>query len=233
MFFWGNCVYALVVNKVFALVASMRIWCLPSLCVICLHWWRVGEMTVCELCLLVAPFRIPFQGHFSWIESFVSWFEIHWSFRFQLTISGHWVRQWPVTEQATNHNWPCSLMHICGTWDEFMFALVDTGRVLTVRKYSKPYLRNLGNNRRDTLLSVRNTFDWAQYLRTTLTVCSCRAQPNEICMYGRVSRGSLPRVRRYGLLYLRTVEYDHCLVLNVCPCGEYGIVVGNKGTFFI
>ena len=45
--------------------------------------------------------------------------------------------------------------------------------------------------------------------KSLLTVCCYKAQSNEICMYGRVSRGSLPRVRRYGLLYLRTVEYDH------------------------
>ena len=44
--------------------------------------------------------------------------------------------------------------------------------------------------------------------KSILTVCSYRAQSNEICMYGIVSRGSLPRVRRYSLLYLRTVEYD-------------------------
>ena len=42
-----------------------------------------------------------------------------------------------------------------------------------------------------------------------LMVCSNGAQSNEICTYGRVSRGTIPRVRRYGLLYLRTVEYDH------------------------
>ena len=34
--------------------------------------------------------------------------------------------------------------------------------------------------------------------KSVLTVCSYRAQSNEICTYGRVSRGSLPRVRRYG-----------------------------------
>ena len=44
--------------------------------------------------------------------------------------------------------------------------------------------------------------------KSVLTICSYRAQSNEICMYGRASRGSLPRVRRYGLLYLRTVKYD-------------------------
>ena len=47
--------------------------------------------------------------------------------------------------------------------------------------------------------------------KPVLTVCSYRAQSNEIFTYGEVSRGSVPRVRRYGLLYLRAVEYDHCL----------------------
>ena len=46
--------------------------------------------------------------------------------------------------------------------------------------------------------------------KPVLTVCSYGAQSNEICTYGRVSRGTIPRVRRYGLLYLRTVEYDQC-----------------------
>ena len=46
--------------------------------------------------------------------------------------------------------------------------------------------------------------------KPVLTVCSYGAQSNEICTYGRVSGGTIPRVRRYGLLYLRTVEYDHC-----------------------
>ena len=44
--------------------------------------------------------------------------------------------------------------------------------------------------------------------KSVLTVCGNRAQSNDICTYRRVPRGSLPRVRRYGLLYLRTVKYD-------------------------
>ena len=44
--------------------------------------------------------------------------------------------------------------------------------------------------------------------KPVLTVYSYGAQSNEICTYGRVSRGTIPIVRRYGLLYLRTVEYD-------------------------
>ena len=47
--------------------------------------------------------------------------------------------------------------------------------------------------------------------KSVLTVCTYRAQSNEICTYGRVSRGSLQRVLSYGLLYLWTVEYDQCL----------------------
>ena len=47
------------------------------------------------------------------------------------------------------------------------------------------------------------------FCKSVLTISSYRAQSNEICTYGRVPRGSFPRVRRYGLLYLRTVEYDH------------------------
>ena len=50
--------------------------------------------------------------------------------------------------------------------------------------------------------------------KSVLTVCSYSAQSNEICTYGRVSRRSLPRVLRYGLLYLRTVEYDHCYCVS-------------------
>ena len=49
--------------------------------------------------------------------------------------------------------------------------------------------------------------------KPVLTVCKLvGAQSNEISTYGRVSRGTIPRVRRYGLLYLRSVEYDHCLL---------------------
>ena len=50
--------------------------------------------------------------------------------------------------------------------------------------------------------------------KPVVTVCSYGApvEWNLYVAYGRVSRGSVPRVRRYGLLYLRTVEYDHSLL---------------------
>ena len=54
------------------------------------------------------------------------------------------------------------------------------------------------------------TYSKSLSCKPVLTVCNYRAQSNEIFTYGEVSRGSVPRVRRYGLLYLRAVEYDHC-----------------------
>ena len=45
--------------------------------------------------------------------------------------------------------------------------------------------------------------------RYVLTVCKYWAQSNVFRTYGRATRGSFPRVPRYGLLYLRTVEHDH------------------------
>ena len=41
-------------------------------------------------------------------------------------------------------------------------------------------------------------------------------QPSRIKSVRRVSRWSLPRVRRYGLLYLQSVEYDHCRLHCYC-----------------
>ena len=60
--------------------------------------------------------------------------------------------------------------------------------------------------------------------KPVLTVCSYRAQSNEIFTYGEVSRGSVPRVRRYGLLYLRAVEYDQWHFLHLLrSCLESGV----------
>ena len=72
--------------------------------------------------------------------------------------------------------------------------------------------------------------------KSVLTVCSYRAQSNEICTYGRVSRGSLQKVCRYGFLYLRTVEYDQSVcvfqlsylgafVSAVCLCNQHTTIL--------
>ena len=60
-----------------------------------------------------------------------------------------------------------------------------------------------------------HTYSKLLYWKSVLTVFSYRAQSNEIDTKTRVSRGALPRVRRYGVLYLRTVEYDHSVCNHV------------------
>ena len=90
----------------------------------------------------------------------------------------------------------------------------------TVWKYSKPYelsgithvtpFRKYGKHSTEpgTFRTVSQYLHQVVPCKSVLTVCSNRTQSNDICTYGRVSRVSLPRVRTYGLLNLRTIEYD-------------------------
>ena len=68
--------------------------------------------------------------------------------------------------------------------------------------------------------------NYKPYERTYRRIACCRygltarkywAQSNVFRTYGRVSRGLFLRVRRYGLLYLRTVEYDQCIIIKSGP----------------
>ena len=79
--------------------------------------------------------------------------------------------------------------------------------VTSFRKYGKH------STRPSTYGPCVRTYSKLFSCQSVLTLCSYRAQSNEIPTYGRVSRGSIPRVRRYGLLYLRTVEYNQYLLL--------------------
>ena len=70
---------------------------------------------------MAAISQTTFSTTFSWMRSFVFWFQFHWRFflSVQLTKSHHWFREWLGTEQATSHYlkhcWPSSLTHICRT----------------------------------------------------------------------------------------------------------------------
>ena len=70
--------------------------------------------------------QTTFSNAFSWMKSFVFWFEFHWSLflKVQLTISQCWFRWWLGAEQATSHYlnqcWPRSLTHICGTRGDWL-----------------------------------------------------------------------------------------------------------------
>ena len=81
------------------------------------------------------------------------------------------------------------------------YELTGITHVTPFRKYGK---HSTGPS---TYGSWVRTYSKLFSCKFVLTVCSYRTQANEICTYGRKSRGSLPRVRRYGLPYLQTVEY--------------------------
>ena len=80
-----------------------------------------GVLSLTHLSLNKMVSQTAFWNAFSWLKSFVIWFEFHWSLllKVQLTISQHWFRNWLGAKQATSHYlnqcWPSSLMHICGT----------------------------------------------------------------------------------------------------------------------
>ena len=61
--------------------------------------------------------------------------------------------------------------------------------------------------------------------KSVLTVCSYRAQSNEICSYGRVPRGSLPWVRRHGsCTYRQSNTTIAILTLDIVEQRNYGTV---------
>ena len=75
--------------------------------------------------------QTTFSNAFSWMKSFVFWFDFHWSlFReVQLTIRRHWFRYWLGLEQATSDPvhwriyaaqgggvWGCGVWGGCGGW---------------------------------------------------------------------------------------------------------------------
>ena len=82
------------------------------------------------------------------------------------------------------------------------YKLSGMTHVTPLRKYGKH--STWTNTYGPWVRTYSKLFSW----KSVLMVCSYRAQSNENCT--RVSRGSLARVRRYGLLYLWTVEYDQC-----------------------
>ena len=76
-----------------------------------------------------------------------------------------------------------------------IYELSGITHVTPFREYGK---RSTGPS---TYGPLARTYSKLFSFKTVLTV------EWNLYVYGRVSRGSLPRVRRYSLLYLRTVEY--------------------------
>ena len=85
------------------------------------------------------------------------------------------------------------------------YELSGITHVTPFRKYGK---HSTGPSTCGPWARTYSTYSKLFSCKPVLTIWSYGAQSNEICTYGRVSRETIPRVRRYGLLYLRTVEYD-------------------------
>ena len=95
--------------------------CLPNLITPYIASLGAIELTHLPLDKMATISQMTDSNAFSWIKTFVFWFEFHWRLflRVQLTISQHWFRWWLGAEQVKSHYLnQCllgSLMYICGT----------------------------------------------------------------------------------------------------------------------
>ena len=71
-----------------------------------------------------------------------------------------------------------------------------------------------GNIRLGPVLTDRESVPTASCSPVSPLLRFVVTESNAIFTYRIVSRGSVPRVRRYDLLYLRAVEYDHLRTLD-------------------
>ena len=112
----------------------------------------------------------------------------------------------PFTSCRTRPSWHNGCIRLSVSTVNRTYELSGITHVTPFRKYGK---HSTGPS---TYGPWARTYSKLFSCKPVLTVCSYGAQSNEICTYGRVSRGTIPRVRRYGLLYLRTVEYDQWIL---------------------
>ena len=89
-----------------------------------------GILTHFPLAKIAGISQMPHSNAFSWMETFVFWFEFHWSLflRVQLTLSHHWFRLWLGAKQVItwSNSIRVSLAHICGTrgrWFNMIIAV--------------------------------------------------------------------------------------------------------------
>ena len=137
-----------------------------------------------------------------------------------LFIVFHWLLVTP-TEQLTDHSGVCTTgrIRLSVSTVNRTYELSGITHVTPFRKYGK---HSTGPS---TYGPWVHTYSKLFFCKSVLVVCS--SQSNEICTYGRVSRGSLPRVRRYGLPYLQTVEYDHCHLYDQMVLLKVYLVISN------
>ena len=152
-------------------------------------------------------FRMTNYPIFSIVNTVFYWYCISWNVTVNEVIMCRADGRRRLTFQRVSGRIRLSVSTVNRTYE-----LSGTTHVTLFPKYGK---HSTGPS---TYGSWLRTYSKSFSCKPVLTVCSYRAQSNEIFTYGEVSRGSVPRVRRYGLLYLRAVEYDQWLVIGLISC---------------
>ena len=149
-----------------------------------------------------------FSNAFSWMKSFVFWFNFHWSLflRVQLTISQHWFRLWLDDEEVTSHYlnqcWPDSLMLLCSTrggWVNLTVGYLKLSSILSPLYY--------------LVISVL----WKQYnTMEQWATCSLRRKLRVVMMPG-LSSLAVPNVaeNRISLYLCHWYYYNIKMNLNI------------------
>ena len=103
-------------------------------CLVISEWSVRPHINSSPLDKTITILQTTHSNAFSWMKTFVFWFEFHWSLflRAQLTIIKHWFRWWLGAEQATSHYLnqclPSSLMHICSTRGRWVYRRYLKGK---------------------------------------------------------------------------------------------------------
>ena len=104
------------------------------------NWSRLGWLQKALMCCIVEMVLIHWGqdnmaaisqttdlNAFSWMKTFLFWFEFHWSV-VQFGISQHWSRYWLGVEQATSHYMnqclPSPLTYIWGFRGRWVFRIL-------------------------------------------------------------------------------------------------------------
>ena len=130
-----------------------------------------------------------------------------------MNIHGFMTELWISILIMDVHDW---IMNILSRRQQSLWAYVMFCVFLwsysTDRKYSKPYPRTPVRTYRFLSTGLCNYKPYERTYRRK-TCCMCGFTVLKFC-FPYLRKGLFLRVRRYGLLYLGTVEHDLCLIGN-------------------
>ena len=145
---------------------------------------------------------------------------------YHILVSVMWVSMWKSGSFITRDGE--LIMILFGVYDRIGLSVSTTGRTYKLTEVTPAtplHTCRFHSTGICNYKSLKRTYRMITCSRYGLTIRKYWAQSNASHSYGRVSHGLFPRVCRYGLLYLRTVERDLCLCLcvylfvchEVCP----------------